>query len=192
MVKLQKSIEKRKALLRATLCLIQKGGIQAACMSQVAKHAGVSPGTIYLYFQNKEDMINQLYLAAKGNFSLAAFAQYDTTEPVYTAFKKIWHNILNYKTENPEEASFLNQCDNTPLIAPEIRQEGLKHLQPLLDLWSRGKQEGLIKDSSPYLLYAQTIYPMAFLMNPIHCQHYLLNKETAHEAFQAAWDSIKV
>lgn len=53
MVKLQKSIDKRLALLKATLSLINNGGIQEASMAKVAKIANVSPATIYLYFENK-------------------------------------------------------------------------------------------------------------------------------------------
>ena len=45
------------------------------------------------------------------------------------------------------------------------RKEGLKHIAPLFELWTKAKQEGIIKEMSPYLLYSFTIYPLAFLMN---------------------------
>ena len=91
-----------------------------------------------------------------------------------------------------EKASFLSQCDNTPLIDEKTRQEGLKHLQPLFDLWLRGQKEGIIKEFSLYLLYAYAIYPMAFLMNAQSRGAYEVNEKVLKEAFQAAWDSIKV
>ena len=192
MPKLQKSKEKMKALLKATLCLVNHGGVQEASMSKVAKMAKVSPATIYLYFENKQDLVNQLYLECKALFCVYAFNDLEDGLPVKKSFEKIWYNIAEFKKSKVEEASFLSQCDNTPMIDDESRQEGLKHLQPLVDLWLRGQEEGIIKKISPYLLYAYTIYPMAFLMNPstkVHCE---MKDETMNQAFQAARESIKV
>jgi AcrR family transcriptional regulator len=192
MLKLQKSKEKKAALLRATLCLINSGGIQEASMAKVAKMANVSPGTIYLYFENKQDLVNQLYLDTKASFSHYAFKDFEEDLPVKKSFEKIWYNIADFKLNRVEEASFLSQCDNSPLVDNDIRMEGLKHLQILLDLWLRGQEEEIIKKISPYLLYAYTIYPMAFLMNPTTQAHCDLDAKVMNEAFQAAWDSIRV
>lgn len=192
MAQLQKSIDKRTALLKATLSLINNGGIQEASMAKVAKLANVSPATIYLYFENKQDLVNQLYFDVKSNFAKNAFEGYDEKLPVKKSFEQIWFNMSAFKLNKKEEASFLSQCDNTPLIDEETRREGLKHLQPLFDLWLRGQKEGIIKEISPYLLYAYTIYPMAFLLNMQKRGFFQLENEILKEAFLAAWDSIKV
>ena len=61
----QKCDKKRKALLNATLNLVNNNGFHDAPMSKIAKIAEVSPATIYIYFENKQDLINQLYLEIK-------------------------------------------------------------------------------------------------------------------------------
>ena len=109
MAKLQKSIDKRAALLKATLFLVNSGGIQEACMAKVAKMADVSPATIYLYFENKQDLINQLYLSVKEDFTKYSFAQFDLALPVKKSFEQVWFNMFVYKQTNVEEASFLNE-----------------------------------------------------------------------------------
>lgn len=192
MAQLQKSIDKRTALLKATLNLVNNGGIQSASMAKVAKIANVSPATIYLFFESKQDLVNQLYLDVKGSFAEAAFSQYKSDDEVKNSFEKIWIAMAAFKLENKEEASFLSQCDNTPMIDEETRQEGLKYLTPLFDLWSKGITEGIIKDISPYLLYAFSIYPMAFLMNMDNRALCSLGDNVINEAFQVAWDSIRV
>ena len=146
----QKCDKKRKALLNATLNLVNNNGFHDAPMSKIAKIAEVSPATIYIYFENKQDLINQLYLEIKASFSEHAFKNYDENEAIKDSFQLIWYNIAHYKLNEVEEASFLSQCDNTPMIDDESRQQGLKHLQPLLDLWERGQQKGVIKLISPY------------------------------------------
>lgn len=192
MAQLQKSIDKRTALLKATLSLMNNGGIQSASMAKVAKMANVSPATIYLFFENKQDLVNQLYLDVKVSFAQAAFKEYNPSQPVKVNFEQIWFNMAKFKLDQKEEASFLSQCDNTPMIDEETRQQGLQHLTPLFDLWTQGIEQGVIKNLSPYLLYAFTIYPMAFLMN-MNCKGLChLDEKLQQKAFQAAWDSIKV
>lgn len=192
MAQLQKSIVKRAALLKATLNLVNSGGIQGASMAKVAKIAGVSPATIYLYFDCKQDLVCHLYLTVKASFADAAFLDFNCEESLEISFKKIWFNMVYYKMTHQEEASFLSQCDNTPIIEEKTRQDGLQFLVPLFDLWLIGKRDGVLKDISPYLMYAYSIYPMAFLMNMKNRGLCLLDEKTLQESFQTAWDSIKV
>jgi hypothetical protein len=86
---------------------------------------------------------------------------------------------------------FLAQCDNTPIIDEPSIKEGIKHLQPLLDLWERGKKEGVIKPISDYLLYAYAINPLSFLMMAQKRGAFKLDKNHIEAAYQAAWNSIK-
>jgi len=137
-------------------------------------------------------MVNQLYLSVKDFFAQESFRGIDENQPVKKSFERIWLNMAQFKQNMKEEASFLSQCDNTPMIDEEIRQAGLVYLQPLFDLWILGQKEGIIKEISPYLLYAYTIYPLAFLIN-MQCRGlFTINEQVLKEAFQAAWDSIKV
>ena len=41
--------------------MIVKEGFDGLSMQKLAKAANVSPATIYLYFKNREDLLNQLY-----------------------------------------------------------------------------------------------------------------------------------
>ncbi|WP_347374013.1 TetR/AcrR family transcriptional regulator [Aequorivita sp. Q41] len=192
MIKKEKIKDKKSALLNATLTLVNDHGFHDAPMSKIAKLAGVAPATIYLYFKNKQDLINNLYLEVKASFSDCAFKGYHNTMPVKKGFEIIWYNIADYKLNLVNEAAFLSQCDNTPMIDEEIRKEGLKHLQPLLDLWDQGKKEGIIKPLSIFVLYAYTIYPLTFLMAMQERNLYTLNTKVLDETFQAAWDAIKL
>lgn len=192
MAKLQKSIDKRNALLKATIELVNNNGFHAAPMSKIAKMANVSPATIYLYFENKQDLVNNAYIVVKEIYTEYAFATYNDEMPVEKGFETIWKRIADFKYKESEKAMFLAQCDNTPMIDEPSRQEGIKHLQPLLHLWERGKKENLIKPISNYLLYAYTISPLSFLMMADKRDGFQLNEAHIEEAYQAAWDSIKL
>ena len=192
MAKLQKSIDKRNALIKATIELVNNNGFHATPMSKIAKMANVSPATIYLYFENKQDLVNKTYIEVKALYTKYAFETYDTSLSVAKGFETIWKRVADFKLKECENAMFLAQCDNTPMIDEASRQEGIKHLQPLLDLWERGKKEGIIKPISDYLLYAYAINPLSFLMMAQQRDAFQLDKTHLEEAYQSAWNSIKV
>ena len=73
----RKDDSKREAIANAAIELITTNGFADTSMSKIAKAANVSPATIYVYFENKEDMLNQLYLMVKRELSEAMLAGYD-------------------------------------------------------------------------------------------------------------------
>ena len=147
--------------------------------------------TIYLYFENKQDLVNKTYEEVKAKYTTYAFETYDANMSVEASFELIWKRIADFKLKDPENAMFLAQCDNTPMIDEPSRQEGIKHLQPLLDLWARGKEEGIIKPLSDYLLYAYAINPLSFLLMSEKRGAFKLDETHMEEAYQASWSSIK-
>lgn len=191
MAKLQKSIDKKNALLKATIQLVNNNGFHATPMSKIAKMANVSPATIYLYFDSKQDLVNKTYLEVKTAYTNFAFATYHEAMPVKEGFKIIWKRIADFKLKELDEALFLTQCDNSPMIDESSRKEGIKHLQPLLDLWKKGKEEQIIKPISDYLLYAYTISPLSFLMVMQQRGTIKITNETIQEAYESAWNAIK-
>ena len=192
MEKKVKVVDKKSALLSATLTLVNNHGFHNAPMAKIAKLAEVSPATIYLYFENKQDLINSLYLEVKKSFSEKAFTGYDENMTVKKGFEIIWYNIAHYKLNTLSEANFLSQCDTSPMIDEAVRIEGLKNLQPLLDLWEKGKSEGIIKPLSNYILYAHTIYPLSFLLEMQQRGIFSIDDTMKINMFQVAWDAIKM
>ncbi len=190
MSKKEKIVDKRTALLNATLTLVNNHGFHNAPMSKIAKLAGVAPATIYLYFENKQDLVNKLYLEVKEDFSKKAFEGFHEDLTVKKGFEIIWFNIANYKLSQIKEANFLSQCDNSPMIEEVIRVEGLKNLEPLLKLWKRGKVEGVLKPLSDYVLYAFTVYPLSFLLGMQEREIYTLSDRAKSDTFNASWDAI--
>ena len=187
----KKITDKESALLQATLDLVIENGFHDAPMSKIAKLAGVSVGTIYIYFKSKQELVNKLYLIVKGDFAQKIFEGYTGNGPVEDLFKTIWYNIANYKLNYYKEARFLSLCDNAPMIDEDVRQKGLQHLNPLLSLWERGIKEELVKNLSPYLLYAYTMYPLNFLIYVNQNGEFKVDKKQIDDAFAITWEGIK-
>ena len=56
--------ERPQELLEAALAVFVERGFAAARLEEVAKRAGVSKGTVYLYFSSKEDLLKALVQSA--------------------------------------------------------------------------------------------------------------------------------
>ncbi|HEX2613085.1 MAG TPA: helix-turn-helix domain-containing protein, partial [Fibrobacteria bacterium] len=54
---------KESAIRRMTMELAVKEGFDGLSMQKVAKAAKVSPGTLYIYFEDREDLMMQAYKA---------------------------------------------------------------------------------------------------------------------------------
>src|SRR5438128_10581622 len=52
--------ERPRQILSAALAVFAERGLAAARLEDIAKRAGVSKGTIYLYFPNKEELFREM------------------------------------------------------------------------------------------------------------------------------------
>lgn len=186
-----KTVEKRDAILLATLRLVNNNGFHAAPMSKIAAEAGVSSGTIYLYFENKEDLVNTLYRELKVKFSAQILTDFNPESPVKKGFETIWRNVVKYKQNEPEEAAFIEQCDNTPMVTEASREFGFKVMQPLYDLWDRGQQEGIIKPFCRQMLFAFSLFPIIYIAQSYLKSGKILSPEIIDSSFKASWDAIR-
>ncbi len=184
--------DKERAVLEATLELINNSGFHAASMAKIAKMANVAPATIYLYFENKQDLINKLYVYIKSEMSAYAFQNYNEKLSVKEGFKLIWNNIADYKITHIKEAIFLSNCDISPMVDEDTKDKGLQYLKPLADLCKRGQNEGVLKDCSLYLLYAFSINPLSYLIAKQQDEDIELDEKMIKNAYKMAWDSISI
>ncbi|MFC0469481.1 TetR/AcrR family transcriptional regulator [Halalkalibacter kiskunsagensis] len=59
---------KYNQIIEAAVKVIANHGYHQAQVSKIAKEAGVADGTIYLYFENKEDILTSLFEEKMGDF----------------------------------------------------------------------------------------------------------------------------
>jgi len=77
-----KDENKKESITIAAIQLINEIGLAETSMSKIAKRAGVSSATIYVYFENKNDMIKKLYLTIKKDMQQRVFNGIDISAPV--------------------------------------------------------------------------------------------------------------
>lgn len=63
----QQDDDKKQRVKDAVKEVILQEGFGGASIAKIAKHAGVSSATVYIYYENKEDMMNSIFAESASN-----------------------------------------------------------------------------------------------------------------------------
>ena len=67
---------KQDAIIKATIKLVNEIGFVSSSVAKIAKEANVSPATIYVYYQNKEDLLISTLLKHRTSPGLRSLLEY--------------------------------------------------------------------------------------------------------------------
>lgn len=112
----QRQADKRVAILKAALELASADGLHNMPTSAIARQAGVAAGTLYLYFESKEDLINQLYLEVASELARATMEGIDHEAPVPDEFRRAWFNRARWHLDNLAASNFMRQCEASAVL----------------------------------------------------------------------------
>jgi TetR/AcrR family transcriptional regulator, multidrug resistance operon repressor len=185
-----KDQSKEKAIFDAAISLITANGFADTSMSKIAKTAGVSPATIYIYFQNKEDMLNKTFTYVKREMAAALAGGLKPEYSVKKAFKVIWNNFYEYALENSVKFAFSEQFANSPLVDRIRKEEGLSYFEPLFEWLERGKRERVFKDLPAEVFTAFAFAPLVSLVKHHFCGDVVLDAKTLKSVYDLTWQVL--
>ena len=133
---------KYQRVVDTSIELINQLGLEKVSVNKIAKEADVSVATLYVYFKNKDAMINQLFIRAKSNFMKAALADFHPKDPIRSGFRKIWQNIRNYALKHPQELWFIEHYLHSSMQKEFDNHEIEALYSPLAEFFQRGADEG--------------------------------------------------
>ncbi len=183
---------KQDAIIKATVKLVNKIGFVATSISKIAKEADVSPATIYIYYENKEDLLVSTYVDIKRKMSAAILEDFDDSLPIRDIMKDSWFKLFNFISDNPGEFQYTEQFANSPYSSLVNKSEVEKHFEPLLEVVLWGIQQKIIKDVPLNILQIFVFYPVTILSNPRLCADFDCDERSIETAFNMAWDAIKL
>lgn len=183
--------DKRAAALKATLELIAEQGFHGTPMSQIAERANIGVGTIYRYFNSKEDLINALYIDIKTRMLRYTLRNYSEDIPVHESFKQMLNDALHYMIENPAEFSFVEQYENSPLITAVTREEIARIVRPVEDLCKHAMEQNLLKEMPVLILSSLMGGAIISLAKLYRSGAVKLDETSLAASIDAIWDMIK-
>ena len=118
-----KDPDKQHRIKAAMIRLILREGINGTSVSKIAKEAGVSPATIYVYYESKEDMLSEVFREyfhrTYGYLSRRVSTGMSGAELIENLVK----GYYVFSIEHPEVFSFIEQCSRCPTIQAYVSEE---------------------------------------------------------------------
>ncbi|PQA83360.1 TetR family transcriptional regulator [Limnohabitans sp. TS-CS-82] len=158
-----------RELLDAALALFVEKGFTATRSEEVAARAGVSKGTLFLYFQSKEDLFKAVIRENIGSLFPAWNEELDTfegssTDMVKYAMRVWWERVGNTAASGIAKL-VMSEAQNFPEVAAfyqaDVVVPGTKLLQRILQ---RGVESGEFRAMDTDKVVYTLIAPMIFLM----------------------------
>lgn len=143
----------RENIASAASDLFMEKGIAATSMDDIAKAAGYSKATLYVYFENKEEIVGILVLGSMKklyDYIVSALAQQESTKSRY---ELICRGLVRYQEEFPfyfdmalskinidfENRNYLPEEKETYLVGEEINEK-------LRDFLTAGMENGELRN----------------------------------------------
>jgi AcrR family transcriptional regulator len=137
-----RSDAKRTAILEAATRVISTQGLAAAATSAIAKEAGVSNGSLFVYFGTKTALLNELYVLLKTEMGDAAFASLPTSDPLRDQVGQMWSQWLSWAVINPEKRRALAQLEVAEDITADSHRAVQSAQRDMAELVERARSGG--------------------------------------------------
>lgn len=98
---------KEQLIRQKAIELIVKEGLDGFSMNKVARAAGVSPATLYIYFKDKEDFITRITLETANIMMTYSLKDFDAGMSFEKGLMIQWKNRLRYLLENRIDMEFI-------------------------------------------------------------------------------------
>src|SRR5689334_17351510 len=100
---------KRQAIREKTIEMVVKSGLDGFSMQKLARAAGVSPATLYIYYKDREDLILQTCIEISNDLFDATIRDFDPDMHFAEGMRVQWKNRAAFFMEHPVELEFMEQ-----------------------------------------------------------------------------------
>jgi AcrR family transcriptional regulator len=166
--------ERPKQILKAALAVFGESGLAASRLDDIAKRAGLSKGTIYLYFPNKEELFREVVrhtVISKIEENEKRFAEMTgSATEVLTVFMRQYWAFIRSSDFAPLFRLIHAEIHNFPDLALFYGEEVVSRGQRLIaGIICRGIDAGEFRQVDPFV--AARMLSAPFVMHGLWCRH---------------------
>ncbi len=187
-----KDDSKINAIYEATLKLVLKTGFNGLKMADVAKAAKLATGTLYIYFKNKDVLINELFLYLKKAKTAEVLKVYNPSDAFEVAFRKMWFNYLDISLREPERMLFIEQFAHTSYLTKKTKQQGDQLLAPLAAFVESGIKNKKLRPLPVDIVLSQVLGPIYEMVKLEKEGTLKLSTQQKQALYEMAWNAVKL
>jgi AcrR family transcriptional regulator len=147
----------REKILTTALRLFTQYGVDATPTSRISREAGVSTGTLFHYFPDKDKLVGELYLSIKKEMAGGIRRNDDPALPTRERIVQGMRGYIAWGVANPLKVRFLDQCYNYPGIGEDVQKQVYDEFSWMAGLIESAVREGLVPDL-PVEFHAMMVY----------------------------------
>lgn len=189
--------DKRDDIVRAARELLAEQGFHGAPMALIAERAGVGAGTIYRYFENRDVLIQELYLEIEAKIATTLQQGYSTEKPFRERLIHLGTALLRYFISFPVDFKYLEQFRNSP-YGIEVRRDNLLNSSSansgchmFKELFQLGVEQQVFKDLPLVFLFDIFFGPLLTVARDHVLGFVQLDEVMLLRIVEASWDGIK-
>ncbi|MCF8029688.1 MAG: TetR family transcriptional regulator [Desulfohalobiaceae bacterium] len=148
---------KYEQILEAAIRVFARQGYHNSTISQVAREAGVGDGTIYLYFKNKDDILDNFFSYK----TTQIFSQFkEEVDTCHNALEKLERLVASHLTEFEQNRDLAVVYEVETRMRRHLSDEKIKEMSRMYfdlvaEIVEQGRQEGTIRQNIPVHLVKQ-------------------------------------
>ena len=118
--------DKRTQIIEASIDLFATNGFWNTPTSKITKHAGVSTGTLFNYFDSKDALIDEVYLQLKQEQTAHILVGYPENGTIRERAEHIWFRYIEWGVNEPVRYRLLQQMRlSSDLVSQEAQQRAM-------------------------------------------------------------------
>jgi len=183
-------MNKKQKILLTMLELVVEQGVHATPMSQLARESNVAIGTIYHHFENKEQIIEEIYQMIFKDFGFVLMANFPEDD-YKLQFEAIWFNLYNYFVTNPLAFKFSEWVGVPPIINQEIVERTKPFYQNVKEFFLRGIREKKLRDIHLRLILQISYGNVISAVRLKDKGELPMNEKQVADAIKCSWDAVR-
>ncbi len=183
---------KIEAIFEATLRLVHASGFNGLKMADVARAAGLATGTLYIYFKNKDVLINELFLSLKRSKTSRMMQGVNTAGSYEETFRQLWFNYFELSIAEPERMLFIEQFAHTSYLTKKTKTQGDQLLEPLVAFMEEGIRKKIIRKLPAEILLSQLMGPIYEVVKVQQETKMTISPAQKQSLFEMAWRSVTI
>lgn len=181
---------KQQDIRNATIAEVAAVGSTGVSVNKIAKRAGVSVGTIYRFYETKDDLLFAVYLAVKTDIHNAIMGATNAQQRTADKIRAMWFGLVEYAIKAPQDFLFVE------MLAPEARVNSRdttaldKMRSEILQQLEDGVANGTLVSASTRSIELMLAAPAISLAKRSSLLGIKPDQEQLDEVFSLVWASI--
>ena len=167
---------KEQAIRQQAIEMIAKEGLDNFSVNKLARAAGVSPATLYIYYRDRDDLIVQLCGEVSVRMLEMSLKDFDPDMSFEEGLRRQWINRAAHYAEYPLEIQFIEHVRYSPYYS-KVAAMLTERFKDVMGRFVRNAVERKELQKLPFEVYWSVAFAPLYQLIRFHTQGYSMTGE---------------